>query len=79
MDISLLVIHHLMDTHLGECKLRALTFFSLQTADGIEHHLEVFLLLIELRQHAEHIRIAVILGIDINSLYFQVFFISSHI
>jgi dUTP pyrophosphatase len=53
-----------MDTHLGECKLLALTFFGLQTADGIEHHLEVFLLLIELRQHAEHIRIAVILGID---------------
>ena len=61
---SLLVIHHLMDTHLGECKLLALTFFGLQTADGIEHHLEVLLLLIELRQHAEHIRIAVILGID---------------
>ena len=53
-----------MDTHLGECKLLALTFFGFQTADGIEHHLEVLLLLIELRQHAEHIRIAVILGID---------------
>ena len=58
------VVHHLVDAHLGQGKLLALAFLRLQSAHGVEHHAVVFLLLVELRQDAEGIGVAVVLGIE---------------
>ena len=58
------VVHHLVDAHLGQGKLLALAFLRLQPAHGVEHHAVVFLLLVELRQDAEGIGVAVVLGVE---------------
>ena len=62
---SLLIVHHLVDAHLGKRILLALTLLGFQTRNGLQHHREVLLLLIQLHQDMQGIGIAMIAGIEV--------------
>lgn len=62
---SLLVVHHFVDAHLGKRILLALTLLGFQTRNGLQHHREVLLLLIQLHQDMQGIGIAMIAGIEV--------------